>query len=295
MGRPYDLYLRFLITKGLHDDEKINEALADLSLPKVKKEEIDRQYHIVFDHLPKPVQKQIETQDHEGDYRRWMKFLDVDELWSFEKKYRTPDTAWIKLVYDLHTDPRLRLTIGALLMKGVKVTDLIQMVNLKYASMLRAEHVETYQKFFWNTQRMTRGNWKSYLDSVESFEKVILFTCLSEDVEAVKVALDMPSKSHVSDMLQYMLANSYAKARQYLRSSTPASNAESRKWIDTTVKLIDKYEKHRTGDIDDFGKSLQMEFDYVESEFMTPDDQMKQELEAERKRIEQASEEKKDV
>lgn len=295
MGKPYDLYLRFLVTKGLHDTKEINEALEGLALPKVSDDEIDRQYHIVFDHIPKPVQKQIETQSHEGDFRRWMKMLEVDELWSFEKRYKRSEDQWLKLVYDIHSDPKLRLTLGAILMKGVKPSDVMQMVNLKYACMLREPHIEVYQKFFWNIQRMTRADWKRYLSHVDNYEKMILFTCLSEDVEAVKVALDLPSTSHVSEMLQYMMANAYAKAKHYLRSSSPATNGEARKWVDTTLKLVDKYQKHRTGDIDDFGKSLQMEFDYVASEFMTPDDQMKSEMEAERKKLEEASEAVKDV
>ena len=278
MARPYDIYLRFLVTKGLQETQQYNDELEKLCLPQVTDKEIDFHYQFVNSVLPKPVQKQVETQHLEGDFRKWMKILEVDELWSFEKPFKTTDTQYIKLVYDIHSDPRLRLTLGALLLKGVKHMDLVQSVNLKFASMLKPEHLELYEKYFWNVKRMTRADWKSYLPRTDSSERSVLFICLAEDIEAVKVTLDMPAKTSVSDMLQYLLANCYQKAKHHLRLATPENNAEARKWIDEVLKLSDKYEKHRTGDMADFSKTLQMEFDYVDTEFMTPDDQMKDDI-----------------
>ena len=212
-----------------------------------------------------------------------MKVLDVKELWDYEKPFKTSDYQYIKLLYDLHSDPRLRLTIGALLIKGVRAEDIVQMVNLKFASMLKAEHVILYEKFFWNHRRMTRKEWKEYLVDRDSFEKHILFLCFSEDIETVKAALELPSKTSSSDMLQYMLSQSFQKAKHYLKYNSPDQNAEAREWIKVTMSLSDKYEKHRTGDVEDFGKTLQMEFDYVESDFMTPDDQMLTDVEQKKK------------
>lgn len=278
MRKPYDLYIRFLITKGLSEDSDINDALKDLSLPEVDTETIQTQYNLVFNNIPKPVAKQIETKVHDGDFLKWMKIFEVHELWMFERKYKDPDFNYLKLVYDIHSDPRLRIALNALLIKGIKPTDLAQILNLKYASMLKPEHVEAYKKFFWNFQALTRRDWRDYIDDCSDFEKSILFTCFSENLEAVKAALELPSKTSSSDILQYLLSQSYQKAKQYLRMSSPDTNEEARKWISQVIQLSDKYEKHRTGDVEDFGKSLQMEFDYIETDFMTPDDQSIKEL-----------------
>lgn len=291
MARPYDTYLRFLVTKGLQETQEYNDALEALCLPAVSDAIVDEHYQFVYKMLPKPVQKQIETKHYEGDFRKWMKVLEVDELWSFEKQYKTVDTQYIKLVYDIHSDPRLRLTLGALLLKGVKPMDLVQMVNLKYSSMLKPEHLELYEKYFWNVKRMTRGDWKSYLKIADSYQQSILFTCLADDIDAVKVELDLPAKTSTSDMLQYLLANCFQKAKHHLRLGTPENSAEARKWIDEVLKLSDKYEKHRTGDMADFSKTLQMEFDYVDTDFMTPDDQMKDEIQRAKLEAEQQMEE----
>jgi len=287
MGRPYDHYLRFLVTKGLEETSSFNDALEELSLPKVTEEEIDHQYKLVFNTVPKPVQNQITSRKYEGEFRKWMKVLDVNELWDYEKPFRTSEYQYIKLLYDLHSDPRLRLVIGALLIKGVRHEDIVQMVNLKYSSMLKVEHVSLYEKFFWNHRRMTRKEWKNYLADRDSFEKNILFMCFSEDIDTVKAALELPSKTSSSDMLQYMLSQAFQKAKHYLRYNSPDQNMEAREWIKVTMSLSDKYEKHRTGDVEDFGKTLQLEFDYVESEFMTPDEQMLSDVEQKKKENDQ--------
>ena len=38
------------------------------------------------------------------------------------------------------------------------------------------------------------------------------------------------------------------------------------------MNLADKYEKYRSADSSDFSKSLQMEFEYIDNEFPTPDE-----------------------
>lgn len=278
MRRPYDLYIRFLITKGLSEDDEINEVLQDLSLPAVDHNSIEQQYNIVYNFVPTPVAKQIESKVHDGDFLRWMKTFEVYELWMFEKKYKNADYNYLKLVYDIHTDPRLRIALGALLIKGIKPQDLVQILNLKYSSMLKVEHIEAYEKYFWNFKKLTRRDWRNYIDECSDYEKNVLFTCFSENLETVKALLELPSKTSSSDILQYLLSQSYQKAKQYLRSNSPDTNEEARKWISQVIQLSDKYEKHRTGDVEDFGKSLQMEFDYIETDFMTPDEQSIKEL-----------------
>lgn len=272
MRTPYDRYIRFLITRGKEDTEGINGVLKDLGLPEITEEEFAAQYDLVIDSVPKSIAKQIETQKYEGDFLKYMSVLDVKELWLHENK----DEAFrfMKLVYDIHYDPRLKIAINSLLIKGMKVEDICQTLNLKFSSMLRSEHVQNYEKFFWSVNRMTRQDWKRYLKRCKEYEQSILFICFSDDIEAVKAQLELPAKTSVPDMLQYLLSQSFQKAKHYLRFSSKDQNLEARAWIDQTMKLSDRYEKHRTGSMDDFGKALQMEFDYVDADFMTPDDQM---------------------
>lgn len=278
MRTPYDRYIRFLITRGKEDTDSVNNSLTELGLPEITRDEFDIHANIVLDSIPNLVRKQVENQKFEGDFLKYMSVLDLREFWLYEKEFRSEESRYIKLVYDIHQDPRLRIALNALLIKGMRKDDLCQTLNLKFSSMLRVEHVDAYEKYFWEVRRMTRTDWKRYIGKCRDFEKNVLFTCFSDDVETVKASLELPSKTSTSDMLQYLFSQSYQKAKHYLRFNSKEQNVEARAWIDQTLKLADRYEKHRTGDVEDFGKSLQMEFDFIDSDFMTPDDTMIKEL-----------------
>jgi hypothetical protein len=287
MRTPYDRYIRFLITRGKESADSTNAVLKDLGLPEITDDEFDAQFDLVFDSVPKAIAKQIESQKFEGDFLKHMAVLDVKELWQYERKEES--YRFVKLVYDIHYDPRLKIALNALLIKGMRTADLCQTLNLKFSSMLKVEHVELYEKFFWSVSRMSRQDWKRYIKKCKEFEQSILFTCFSDDIETVKASLELPAKTAVPDMLQYLLSQSYQKAKHYLRFSSKDQNMEARLWIEQTMKLSDRYEKHRTGNMEDFGKSLQMEFDYVDADFMTPDEQMRADV-ARREQSEEGAE-----
>jgi hypothetical protein len=112
----------------------------------------------------------------------YMRVLDVEDLWYLEKPFRDKDPAKrsvAKLTYDIHQDPALRLSINALLMKGVPASELSQMVNHRFSSMLKEEHVTLYEKFFFSPRRMTRGSWRGFLRGCAAAEAKIYFTALS--------------------------------------------------------------------------------------------------------------------
>lgn len=268
---PYELYVRFLVTKGL-DLEQVNEQLKTLTLKPISQKDFDRNYELVHSMLPAPVSKQVVDQKPEGDFFKWMIVLEVNELWEFEPKYRIPERLPYKLAIDVNYDPQLRISIFALLIKGIQSDDIAQTLNLRFSCMLKKEHVSFYEKYFCNARRMTRGHWRAYLSSSDERERAILFTALTEDLDTLKTALELPSKAHISDALQFLFTNSYQKAKHYLRLTTPDANKEARAWINQTVQLADKYEKYRTGDAEDFSKTLQMEFEYISSDFQTPDE-----------------------
>lgn len=282
--KPYELYVRFLITKGFESLEDVNKQLTELSLKPITQDEFERQFKTVHDALPKPISNNIAHKRYtEGTFLQWMKVLEVAELWDYEPAFKTPEKAWIKLVYDIGYDPQLRMAIQALLVKGMAHQDICQTLNLKFSYMLRPEHLALYERFFWSPRRMTRGAWREYLKLCDEREKALMFTALTESLDVVKTYLELPATVNISETLQYLLTNSYQKAKHYLRLSTKESNAEARAWIGQVISLADKYEKHRTGDVEDFGKTLQMEFEFIDTEFPTPDEQTLSELRAKQK------------
>jgi hypothetical protein len=290
MARPYELYVRFLVTRGIDELEAVNGRLAELHLQPIDEAYLDRQYNLVQDLVPEPVLRQIETQKYEGTFLKWMKILEVEELWLLEKPFKTQESAASKLVYDINFDPQLRTALSSLLIKNMVVGDICMSINAKFSYMLKEAHVSLYRKFFWEPNRMTRASWRQYLRGCDEREKAVLFTALTEPLEVVKTTLDLPAQANVSDTLQYLFTHASMKAKHYLRLNTPDSNREARSWISQTMALADKYEKHRTGNVDDFGKSLQMEFDYIDSEYPTPDEALLKDLKNRQEELEKKGE-----
>jgi len=275
---PYELYIRFLVTKGYNETDAVNAELDKLGLHHIKPDYFKKQFDLVHKLVPAPISKQIIDGKYYGEFYQWMKTLEVAALWDYEKPFFKPDQRYIKLVYDIHMDPKMRLTINALLLKGTEHKDLVQDLTIKFTSMLKDTHLKIYETFFWNVKRMSRGAWRSYLKVCDDFETAILFVALTETLDTLRTELELPSKVSLSDSLQFLLSKSMTRAKRYLRLDTPDANKEARSWIKTVMDLSDKYAKHRTGDMDDFGKTLQMEFDYIIEDFPSPDEAVVQEL-----------------
>jgi hypothetical protein len=276
--RPYELYVRFLVTKGISSYEEVNNSLSELGLRSITQQAFETQYHIVHDNVPEPISKQIFSKRYEGTFLKWMKHLDVQELWTLEKPFITPETAKYRLVYDINYDPALMLTLNALIVKGCNHVDIVQDINMKFSYMLKEKHIEIYQKFFCNPQIMKRSDWKDYIRAAGDQEKSILFTALTEPIDILKSSLDLPSRVDVSGSLQQLLVASYHKAKHYLKMNDVSANREARAWVGTTLALADKYQKYSKADIGDFAKSVQMEFDLINTDFQTPDEELLAEL-----------------
>lgn len=271
MATPCDLYIRFLITRGIDSSEEVNARLNELGIQPVSSEIINQHLQTVKKILPASVERQRDEQVYSSDFLTWIKVLEVEELWRFEKEFFLETHRYIRLVYDIHYDVTLRIFLNALLLKGVPPTDICRHLNSRFSCMLKEESVAAYRKFFWNSQRMTRRDWTTFLRGCNERETSLYFIALSEPLDVLLAELELPAKVSVSDSLQYLLSKSFAKAKEYLRLSTKEANSEARAWINQVVVLADKYEKYRAGDANDFSKVLQMEFEFTDTTFPTPD------------------------
>lgn len=276
MASPHDLYIRFLITKGIDTLSDINDVLESLHLPLTNVEDIEKQTRFTEELLPAGILKQIDTKYYSIDFMKWMRHLDIHELWEpfhmWEDMY--PDSKKIAdMVMDIHEDRRLRLTINGLLMKGMGAVDIFPLLAGKFSTSLREDELEVYKKYFFEPARMKRRDWKSYLEGVDPLEKKIYFTALSQDIEAVKTELGLAARLNTSDSLQFLLSQSFHKAKKFLDMNSVNASKEARAWINTFTSTVDKYEKYKASDTSDLSKALQLEFDYIDTEFPVPDNE----------------------
>lgn len=273
MANPSDLYIRFLVTKGHDDQKKVDSLLKELGITSgVSQSDFDKQYDLVVRSVPSNIVKQIQNGIYEGDFLKWMNALEVKDAWEAEPKFAVQEKRriWL-LLMGLLDDPHVKLCLNGLLIKGVNANDIAELVNTRFATMLREDHVKTYKKYFFDPQRMTRKDWKPFLSTATAKEKHIYFTALTESLDILKTELELPSDISVSQPLQILLTKAYQKAKIYLDLSTPEANKEARAWISVVSDLTGKYEKYRTGDKTDFAKQLQMQFEFVDDAFPTAD------------------------
>lgn len=287
---PYELFIRFLATRGFDTVEKISGRLRYLGLPVVSQVDIDRQYDLIYKVIPKIAISQIEEDNPKKEMAQAAKVLEIEDLWYFEDEALSGKMGAdfqtlardhrkdMKLIYDVHQDRLLRLSMNALLIKNVTSTEIMRILSGKFSMLLKEKHIELYSKLFFNPAIMTRKDWKGFLKNCHAEDRKIYFTALTEDVEVLKTDLDLPANINVSSTLQWLLTKSFRKTKEFINIGTPESNQEARAWMDQVLKLTDKYEKYRSGDQNDFSKALQMEFEFLEDEFDAPDDSLKKEV-----------------
>lgn len=279
MPTPYDLYIRYLATTGIDDINVLNESLKVLNLPVASQQDLDAQWDLIHKVLPTNIVNQIERKTYYGDFMKNMAVLEVSDLWYHQIGKGDPVIPFVRFVFEnIHTDSWLRVCINALLIKKTSYEEISRILSSKFSVPIKERHLDVYVRFFFNTSQMTRSLWKSYIKRYAGKEAHIYFTALTESVEVLKTELDLPAVVNVSDSLQWLLTKSMMKAKTYLNMGSLEAGREAREWIDQVVKLTDKYEKHRSGDQHDFAKALQMEFEFVEEAFDTPDTEIASEL-----------------
>ena len=272
---PHLLYIRYLATLN-YDYSQMCEHFTELNLAEPDVDVYSNEVMLIEEKLPASVRTQIEKRKYSAGFLKWMEILEVKKFWRCAKATRT-------LVLDIHQDPHVRLAINALLLKGMPVGELTQSLNIKFATTLTEEVLELYKFFFFNIPRMTRTAWKVYLRKCEPHEQKIYFMAFTSPLEVVKTEFELPAKISVSNTLQYLLSKSFEKAKTSLAHDHPESGKEARAWIKQVAELADKYEKHRVSDASDFSQTLQMEFEYVDQEFPSPDPETLAELEEQTK------------
>lgn len=279
MAVPYDLYIRYLATTGIDDLHILNERLLKTGLRPVSQEDLDVHWDLIQNTMPQRVIESIGRKNYTPDFLRHMKVLGVEELWRAEPKFK--DDAMrsaVKQVYDVLQDGILKITVNALLIKKLKVSEISRLVTTKFSVQITEKHIDIYSRYLFNSQKLTRGEWREYIKKCSDREKRVYFIALTEDAEVLKTELDLPALAHVGESLQWLFTKSFLKAKTFMDVGTPEADLSAMRWSDQVVKLADKYEKYRSGDQHDFGKMLQMEFEFVDEPFDTPDSATYQEV-----------------
>jgi len=274
---PYDLYVKYLITQ---DEENVGGKLREYGLAPVGSTYINDFEKKLRIALPTYIFNQIKEKRFLGSaFISEMDKIGLGEIWRTHPQFASGEDRkhWI-VIDDTLRDPQVRVAIFALLMKGNDLQDIVGTVNSKFSTLLNVKHLEFIKKFFWNPHVMTRQAWRALLSSPEfsskSAETNTYFIALTEDMNTLKSHLGLPATISTSEVLQSLITHCHLKAKHYLQVTDNSGNMEARNWISKVTSLLAQYEKVKSADLRDFSKELQMEFEFIDTNFDTPDEEL---------------------
>jgi hypothetical protein len=262
---PYENYIRFLITQGFDYDDTISD-LRELELETCSEEYWNQQFEILENSmLPNKVKRcwTDPSKKKPGTYNKHMSAIGLGEI----SAHKESPTALMNMVMDMIEDPDVRLVVDSLLMRKSAYEEVIAVIQAKFGMNIRPLHVKTYENLFFSVKIMSRKSWRNYIKMLEGFRKKVLYLAFSGQDMDMRSLLKLPTKISVSEHYQQLHIQALEKFKSLMASNVPKSEAMALKWAQLAMSAGDKYEKLKLGDASDFGKDLQMEFEYVESDF----------------------------
>ena len=272
MRLPHERYIRFLITSGL-DLEDTNEHLQEKGLPicPVDEDETseywDDQYEILFNSkVPKAIKsfwEKDEKKKFPKGFFEYMNTLGLKDAWA----YNIGKNKFFTIAIDALEDEDVSISVKALLAIRLQSEEISALINGKYGMLFPKASVEIFREYFFETRIMSRKSWKSYLDYIPAEHKSLLYKALVGKSIELRAELDFPNKISVSEHYQKLHIYAMEKFNTYRGSADPKSDEHAIKWAGIVMSSGDKYEKLKLGDTADFSKDIQMEFDYVDTDF----------------------------
>lgn len=265
MRLPHENYIRFLITSGL-DSEETNEELQNLGLPVCKVDYWDHQYRTLQDcKIPKQVKRfwKSPRQEFPPNFFEYMSSIGLKEAWLFNVGRNRE----FNIAIDAIKDPDVSLVIRSMLIRKADLSEISAIVNGKFGMNMPKGALGLIEKYFFQTKIMSRESWKNYIQSVPQEEKAVLYKALSGKEKELRADLGLPNKISVSEHYQILHIQALEKFNRLMSSNNPNADAQALKWAQLAMSAGDKYEKLKLGDASDFGKDLQMEFEYIDAEF----------------------------
>ena len=259
---PYENYLRYLITCGLNYDET-SETIKELELPPCPSEYWEAQFEILNEvQIPNKIKKCWATKGTRKpkSYGKYMGAIGLYEAWDEDK------TAFNK-VLDIAQDPDVSMTIGALLLRRTEKEEIAAILLSKFSINIPPSISSLYEKYFFQVAIMSRAAWKVFLGHQEGFTKKVYYLALSGKDMKMRAELGLPNRISVSEHYQQLHIQAIERFKTLMETNSPDADAMALKWATLAMSSGDKYEKLKLGDASDFGKDLQMEFEYIDTNF----------------------------
>lgn len=268
MRLPYENYIRFLITTGL-DSEETLEHVQNLGMTPDQEtwtDYWDKQYKLLHAlRIPKKIKKYWNNPVSKvpTGFFEYMNVPSLREAWMYNAG-KDKDFAQI---IDSCQDINVSLIIRGLISCNASEDEISAVVNGKFACPFTKRAASLYKQYLFNTKILTRTDWKLYLAQLEGDERNIIYLGVMGETEEMRAELGLPNKISVSENYQKLHVFAMDKFNQYRKARDITADQHAFKWANLAISSGDKYEKLKVSDATDFVRDIQMEFDYVETDF----------------------------
>jgi hypothetical protein len=198
-----------------------------------------------------------------GDLHRWRCYRGT-------KSQTDVARAW-EMVGKILNHPVMRISIDACLISHMEEEKMIVLLPAQYHLPINERALDLYRRYFAAFEDFDRAAWSDYLNRIreDGFVYSRVFAALTKPRAEVMHLCGLPTERQFSDFLKNVLATSSYKFDYYMRQNSPDGDTEARRWAKVGFEAGEKFEKYGAGDVTDFAKLVQTEFEYVDSDIKT--------------------------
>lgn len=168
-------------------------------------------------------------------------------------------------------NPVLRIAIDVGILCRYSFDELSQILPSSFHEQLSEAGIELYTKYFFDYKSMTKGDWRVYLriSAAIPYAYIRYHAALTKPRDEALFLAGLPTRANFADFLKTVMGTAAYKFQHYSRMSTPQSDNQARAWAKVGFDAGVKYEKFSASDVQDFAKTVQTQFDYIESDIET--------------------------
>lgn len=184
------------------------------------------------------------------------------------------------MVGKLLNHPLMRVGLDICIIIKLDLEKARLMLSNTYGLELSDEAVHLYMHYFGNFDNFTKTDWQEYLERLVEDQYVYtrIFAALTKPKDEVLHLCGLPSEKQFSDFLKNVLATASYKFNHYSRQNTVEADSVAMDWAKIGIVSGEKFEKFGAGDISDFAKLVQTEFEYITSPIDTLSPEMAQNI-----------------
>ena len=277
MNLPYAKGLIWLYLEG-QSDLDVTKQFDEVTLPLPDTETI-LEYKELAAQLPlsPSTHKRLSLKKHDENDEKLFKKLGYEEL--YLKTVGKAPEAWAE-VYRLLRNPACRVAVDVGILCRYPIEDLAQMVPAVFQEPLTEKGLLLYQKYFFDSTQMSRADWRVYLKICAEIPYLYVryHAALTKPKKEAMYLAGLPTKPAFTEFLKGVLATAEYKFEYYSRHNNQLSDGQARAWAKVGFDAGVRYEKFSASDVTDFSKSVQTQFEYVETDIATIDSNLLSEV-----------------